>query len=86
MNAANGAIVLIESVDEGAHAVIPELDHAAVKTCEDPWTLAVKAQAFHSIALRLEFRQHFRPIVSPPMIADGDGMERSDVSARIWKP
>lgn len=52
--------MLVEAVDEGAHAVIPELDHAAVKTREDPWALAVKAQSLHSIALSLEFRQHFR--------------------------
>ena len=84
MNAADGSVVLVESVDEGAHAVIPELDHTAVETCEDPWALGVKAQSFHSIALGLEFRQHFGPIVSPPMIAEG--MERSEVSGRIWKP
>ncbi|KAG6408793.1 hypothetical protein SASPL_131816 [Salvia splendens] len=78
MDAANGAVVLIESIDEGAHAVIPELDDAAVKTGEDPWALGVKAQAFHSIALGLEFRQHFQPIVCPPMIGDGEGMERSE--------
>lgn len=70
MNAADGAIVLIEAVDEGAHAVIPELDHAAVKTREDPWALAVKAQSFHSIALSLEFRQHFGRILSPPTIGE----------------
>lgn len=56
--------MLVEAVDEGAHAIIPKLDDAAVKTGEDPWALGVKAQSFHSIALSLEFRQHFLKILS----------------------
>lgn len=37
-------VVLIELVDEGAHAIIPQLDDAVVKAGEDPWPLGVKAE------------------------------------------
>lgn len=60
MDAAHRAVVLVESVDESAHSVIPELDHTAVKTRQDPWPLAVKAQPFDPITLGLEFRQHLK--------------------------
>lgn len=59
MNTTDRSIVLVESINESAHAIIPELDHAAVETRQDPWPLAVEAQTFHSIALRLKLRQHF---------------------------
>lgn len=59
VNAPNGSIVLVEAINKGAHTIIPELDHAAVETGQDPWPLGVKAQPFHSIALRLKLRQHF---------------------------
>lgn len=58
MEGADGAVVLVEFVEESAHAVIPELDDAAVETGEDPWSLRVEAEAFYSVTLRLEFRQH----------------------------
>lgn len=60
MDPADGAIVLVEAINEGPHAVVPELDHATVKAGEDPWTLAVEAQALHPVALCLELRQHRR--------------------------
>ena len=58
MDATHRAIMLVKTVDESAHSVIPELDHTAVETGQDPWPLGVKAQPFHPITLRLEFRQH----------------------------
>lgn len=58
MDGADGAVVFVELVEEGAHAVIPELDDAAVETGEDPWPLRVEGEAFYSVSLRLEFRQH----------------------------
>lgn len=60
MNTTYRAIVLVKTVDESAHSVIPELDHTAVETGQDPWPLAVKAQPLHSITLGLEFRQHLK--------------------------
>lgn len=60
MDAADGAIVLVKAVDESAHAVIPELDHTAVKTRQDPWPLAVEAQPLDTVTLGLEFRQHLK--------------------------
>lgn len=65
MNATHGSIVLVEAINESAHAVIPELDDATVQTRQDPWPLAVEAQPFHSITLRLELRQHFLQFFSP---------------------
>lgn len=67
VNPPDGTVVLLEAVDEGPHAVVPELDHAAVEAGEDPWPLAVEAQALHPVALRLELRQHRR---NPARIED----------------
>ena len=37
---ANGAIVLFESVNQGAHSVVPELDRRGVEGYENPWSKA----------------------------------------------
>lgn len=66
MNTANGAIMLVEPINESAHAIIPELDHATVETRQDPWPLAMETQTFHSITLRLKLRQHFIRFPCPP--------------------
>lgn len=58
MDTADGAVVLVELVDQGSHAVVPKLDNAAVETGKDPWALGVEAQALHSVTLGLEFGQH----------------------------
>eukprot|EP00963_Diacronema_lutheri_P008926 scaffold776_cov347-Pavlova_lutheri.AAC.124 len=39
------AIVLVESIDERSHAVVPQLDHSTVQACEDPWSPWMKAAA-----------------------------------------
>lgn len=57
--------MLVEAINEGVHAVVPELDHAAVQTRQDPWPLAVETQALHSIALRLKLGQHFLRLFFP---------------------
>jgi hypothetical protein len=56
--ATDGSIVLVEAVEEGAHAIVPHLDHPAVESRQDPWPPWVEAQALHSVALRLELSQH----------------------------
>lgn len=61
MDAADWSIVLIKPINESPHPVIPELDHTAVKTRQDPWPLTMEAQSLHSIALRLKLRQHPLP-------------------------
>lgn len=38
INAADRAIVLFEPVDQGAHAVIPQLDRRGVERNENPWS------------------------------------------------
>ena len=45
IDAAHRAIVFFESVDQGAHSVIPELDRGRVKRNEDPWSRARKHQS-----------------------------------------
>lgn len=62
VDAADGAVVLLEAVDERPHAVVPELDDTAVEAGEDPWTLGVEAQPLNAVALGLEFRQHRRDL------------------------
>lgn len=60
MDATNGSIVLVEAINESAHAVIPELDDATVQTRQDPWALGVEAQPLNSVTLSLELRQHLQ--------------------------
>jgi hypothetical protein len=56
----NGAIVLLESVDQRSHAVVPELNGGRVKRHEDPWSLGVESDALGSGRLGLELGQHSR--------------------------
>lgn len=66
MDTTDWSIVLVESINESTHPVIPELDHTAVKTCQDPWPLSMETQSLHPIALRLKLRQHpFHSIFKP---------------------
>lgn len=58
VNTPHGPIVLIESVDERAHPVVPQLNDTAVQAGENPWPPRVKAQPLHPITLRLELGQH----------------------------
>ena len=71
MNAPHRPVMLIEPVDERAHAVIPQLNNPAVQAREDPWPPRVEAQPLHPIALRLKLGQHCAgsshlPNVPPP--------------------
>ena len=65
MDSTNRAIVLVETVDQSAHAVVPELDDAAVQAGQDPWPSRVKAQTLHAITLGLELRQHCDSLADP---------------------
>lgn len=58
VDAPDWSIVLIESVYERAHPVVPELNNAAVQAGENPWPARVKAQPLHPIALGLKLGQH----------------------------
>lgn len=42
IDSSNGADMLIEPVDEGAHTVVPQLDGAIVETGQNPWSVWVK--------------------------------------------
>lgn len=42
--------MLIVSVNEGAHTVVPQLDHPIVKAGQDPWPGRVEGQTYkHTI-------------------------------------
>ena len=58
MDTTDRTFVLVESIDQSAHTIIPELDHATVQTGEDPWAFGVEGEALDSVTLRLELRQH----------------------------
>lgn len=47
-------IVLVKSVDQRAHAVVPQLDHAAVQRRQDPWPLGVEAQPLDAVGLQVQ--------------------------------
>jgi hypothetical protein len=49
VDTADRTVVLVEAVDEGSHAVVPQLDHAAVQGCQDPWPLGVEGQALDAV-------------------------------------
>lgn len=57
--------MLVETVDQSAHAVVPELDDATVQAGQDPWPPRVKAQALHAITLGLELCQHCDSLADP---------------------
>lgn len=45
-------------IEQGAHAVVPQLDDAVVQRGENPWSNGVERQPLHAIALRLELGEH----------------------------
>lgn len=82
VDATNRPIMLVKAVNKSAHSVVPELDHPAVQAGKDPWPLAMKAQPFHPITLRLKLRQHPSPSLPNPTTL----RKRSSIRARIWEP
>lgn len=71
VNAADGAVVLVEAVEERAHAVVPHLDDPAVEAGEDPWAARVEGEALDPVALGLELGQHLARRPPPPPWMDG---------------
>lgn len=72
VDAPDGPVMLVEAVDECPHPVVPQLDDAAVEAGEDPWPLAVEAEALDSVALGLELCQHrVRSSTSPSACSRG---------------
>ena len=47
--------MLVETIDQGTHAIVPQLDHTAVQGREDPWALRVERQALDAVALGLRW-------------------------------
>lgn len=50
--------MLVKSIDQSTHTIIPELDHTTVQTGENPWSFRVEGQTLNSVTLSLELRQH----------------------------
>jgi hypothetical protein len=67
VDAPDGPVVLVEAVEEGAHAVVPHLDDAAVEAGQDPWAARVEGKALDPVALGLELGEHL-----PPSSEEGD--------------
>ena len=61
----DGSVVFVESIDQGSHAIVPQLDDAGVQRGEDPRPLRVERQAFHPVRFRLELGQHFLFFYTP---------------------
>lgn len=40
VNSTDRAVVLLETVDEGSHAIVPKLDGRGMERDEDPWSVA----------------------------------------------
>lgn len=60
INAPDWAIVLLEAVYEGSHAVVPELDGRRVQRDQDPWALRVEGNALCARGFAFELGQHVR--------------------------
>jgi hypothetical protein len=66
VHAAHWSVVLVESVEECAHAVVPHLDDPAVEAGEDPWPARVEGEALDAVALGLELGQHLGAALRRP--------------------
>lgn len=58
VDAADGAVVLFEAVDQGTDAVVPELDGAIVERDADPGTDRVEGKALYAGGLGAELLYH----------------------------
>jgi len=61
VDAPDGPVVLVEAVEEGAHAVVPHLDDSAMEAGQDPWAARVEGEALDPVALGLELGEHLPP-------------------------
>jgi len=78
VDASDGPVVLVEAVEEGAHAVVPHLDDAAVEAGQDPWAARVEGEALDPVALGLELGEHL-----PPSSEEGDLRSLSAAAAAL---
>jgi hypothetical protein len=46
-------------VNHGSHSVVPQLNSTSVQTGQNPRSLWVETEAFYTLALGLEFDDHF---------------------------
>jgi hypothetical protein len=61
VDAPDGPVVLVEAVEEGAHAVVPHLNDSAMEAGQDPWAARVEGEALDPVALGLELGEHLPP-------------------------
>ncbi len=52
--AADGAIMLLEALEQRAHSVVKNLHGAVVEGGGDPWALGVEGEALHAVAFGFE--------------------------------
>jgi len=64
IHASNRTIMLVESIDERSHAVVPQLNHSTVQTGEDPWSPRVEAA---SIKIDFASVSHSAGFLDPPV-------------------
>ena len=50
--------MLVESVQECSHAIIPQLYDTIMQAGEDPRALWVEGKSLHAVRFRLKLRQH----------------------------
>lgn len=60
IDSSNWSIMFLESINQGAHPVVPELNCGRVKGNEDPWSFWMESKTFSSRRLRLELGEHSR--------------------------
>lgn len=58
VNSSDRSIVLLKSVYESSHAVVPQLDGRGMKRDKDPWSLGVEGNAFCARGFGLELGEH----------------------------
>lgn len=52
--------MLLESLNQRAHAIVPQLDTAIVERGQHPGPLGMERDAFDSVAFRLKLRNYMR--------------------------
>ncbi|KAI7242227.1 hypothetical protein KC330_g81 [Hortaea werneckii] len=60
VHAPNGSIVLFKAIDEGAHAVVPQLNGGRMQGNEDPWALGMEGETLGAGGFRFELGEHWR--------------------------
>jgi hypothetical protein len=55
VDAADGAVMFFELLEEGAHSVVENLNDSVVEGCGDPRALGMEGETLDAVAFGLEF-------------------------------